>query len=95
MTAADAHALIVFCIAFMLFLDWMMGLVTVFIAAILYKYIEEKAAKNISWGSASDGRAYVSALRATLDLQHVSRHVKNWRPQFLALTGFPDERPGA
>ena len=42
---------------------------------------------GVNWGSAKEGQRYLEALHTVSKLQKTSFHVKNWRPQFLFLTG--------
>ncbi|KAA0196282.1 hypothetical protein HAZT_HAZT010893 [Hyalella azteca] len=48
---------------------------------------------DVNWGSSTQSASYVSALRATLTLQTVVDHVKNYRPQILVMSGRPSSRP--
>ncbi|CAF1464752.1 unnamed protein product [Rotaria sordida] len=48
---------------------------------------------EINWGSSVQARAYRRAQDATHKLDNIQRHVKNFRPQILVLTGNPIYRP--
>lgn len=48
---------------------------------------------EINWGSSVQAHTYRRALEATLKLENVQEHVKNFRPQMLVLTGNPISRP--
>ncbi|KAK3600458.1 hypothetical protein CHS0354_013014, partial [Potamilus streckersoni] len=79
------------CLAFMFLTNWWAALVTVVIVAILYIYVKYKK-PDVNWGSSTQANAYKDALVSTLKLVNVEEHVKNFRPQILALTGFPSKR---
>ena len=48
---------------------------------------------EVNWGSSSQAQTYSEALSSIQQLAHVEEHVKNYRPQILALTGHPATRP--
>jgi hypothetical protein len=48
---------------------------------------------EINWGSSVQAHTYRRALDATLKLESVQEHVKNFRPQMLVLAGNPIYRP--
>ncbi|KAA0167990.1 hypothetical protein FNF27_07237 [Cafeteria roenbergensis] len=75
------------CLGMLLFLDYLSGIVAVLITGLLFLYVKHTTAANVSWGSASEGSAYMAAVRTLSALQRTQRHVKNWRPQFLVLVG--------
>ncbi|KAL3866007.1 hypothetical protein ACJMK2_043348 [Sinanodonta woodiana] len=79
------------CLAFMFLTNWWAALVTVVIVVILYIYVKYKK-PDVNWGSSTQANAYKKALVSTLKLVNVEEHVKNFRPQILALTGFPSNR---
>lgn len=74
----------VVCVAAMFLISWPMSLITLGVAALLYKYIE-LAKVDINWGSAGQARAYQYTLNSALRLEGVADHVKNFRPQVLLL----------
>eukprot|EP00161_Ancyromonas_sigmoides_P016765 TRINITY_DN4508_c0_g1_i1.p1 TRINITY_DN4508_c0_g1~~TRINITY_DN4508_c0_g1_i1.p1 ORF type:complete len:665 (-),score=247.85 TRINITY_DN4508_c0_g1_i1:240-2234(-) len=80
------------CIAFMFLISWITSLATFFIGGLIYKYIEHRK-PDVNWGSAGQATAHISAVRRALALDKIKSHVKNFRPQFLVLTGAPAERP--
>ncbi|KAK3600460.1 hypothetical protein CHS0354_013016 [Potamilus streckersoni] len=79
------------CFAFMFLSNWWAALVTFVIVAALYVYVKYKK-PDVNWGSSTQANAYKEALKSTLKLVNVEEHVKNFRPQILALTGFPSNR---
>lgn len=48
---------------------------------------------EVNWGSSTQAQTYNEALSSIQQLIHVEEHVKNYRPQILALTGLPHTRP--
>lgn len=76
--------------------SWIYSLVSLFITACVYMYIENRDS-NHNWGPAADARRYIRATRALYDLEKVQtsdaghEHVKTFRPQYLVLTGDPRE----
>ena len=48
---------------------------------------------EVNWGSSTQAQTYTEALSSIQHLVHVEEHVKNYRPQILALTGLPGTRP--
>ena len=47
-----------------------------------------------NWGSATEAQVYSFTLSNSYRLQHVQEHIKNYRPQFLVLSGDPETREG-
>ncbi|XP_031557100.1 solute carrier family 12 member 2-like, partial [Actinia tenebrosa] len=45
----------------------------------------------VNWGSSGQANTYMTALRLTNMLDNQAEHVKNFRPQFLVLTGHPSK----
>ncbi len=48
---------------------------------------------EVNWGSSTQAQTYSEALSSIQQLVHIEEHVKNYRPQILALTGIPNARP--
>ncbi|ESO08644.1 hypothetical protein HELRODRAFT_74876 [Helobdella robusta] len=80
------------CVAVMFIINWSTALITIVLVAILYFYVHYRK-PDINWGSSGQAHAYRNALQHTQKLMQVLEHVKNFRPQVLALTSFPSERP--
>lgn len=81
-------------------LQWSYALLTFFVAAILFRYLENRRFKAENsrtmvktWGVAGEAQRYTSALRAQWELQRVPPHSKNFRPQLLVLAGEAGQRP--
>ena len=51
------------------------------------------AFQEVNWGSSTQAQTYREALGSIQQLVQVEEHVKNYRPQILALTGAPGSRP--
>lgn len=85
------------CFAIMMLLDVVMGIVTVIVGGLLFKYIELRASHRQdlgNWGAAEEGQWFVNAVTSLKRLNAARGHVKNWRPQLLVLSGSPEERSG-
>uniref|UniRef100_A0AAF5D321 Solute carrier family 12 member 3 n=1 Tax=Strongyloides stercoralis TaxID=6248 RepID=A0AAF5D321_STRER len=81
----------VLCISLMFILSWITSLITLFIFAILFLYLKHTT-RNVNWGTSSEANRYRKALMELLKLSRNEEHVKNYRPQFLVLTGNPIAR---
>uniref|UniRef100_A0A6A7FYV2 Na+/K+/2Cl-cotransporter protein n=1 Tax=Hirondellea gigas TaxID=1518452 RepID=A0A6A7FYV2_9CRUS len=82
----------IMCLAVMFLIDYVTALITFIITVALYLFVSYRK-PDVNWGSSTQAATYVSALKATLDLQTVEEHVKNYRPQILVLSGPPSTRP--
>ena len=81
------------CVGFMLFLNLWMAFATIVIGFALYTLVH-KLEPDVNWGSAGAGAKYVVAHRNIVSLASTQGHVKNWRPQILALTNGTDQDDG-
>uniref|UniRef100_A0A0N4Z670 Solute carrier family 12 member 3 n=1 Tax=Parastrongyloides trichosuri TaxID=131310 RepID=A0A0N4Z670_PARTI len=81
----------VLCISLMFILSWITSLITLFIFAILFLYLKHSA-RNVNWGSSYEANRYRKALTELIKLSRHEEHIKNYRPQFLVLTGNPAAR---
>ena len=52
---------------------------------ILLYILVGKVAPNVNWGSSGEGAKYIMAYRSLRSLAATQQHVKNWRPQLLAI----------
>ncbi|XP_078141151.1 solute carrier family 12 member 2 isoform X4 [Centroberyx gerrardi] len=82
----------VLCCVVMFVINWWAALVTLLIVLALYIYVSYKK-PDVNWGSSTQALIYNQALTHTLHLTGVEDHVKNFRPQCLVLTGYPNSRP--
>uniref|UniRef100_A0A4W6CA70 Solute carrier family 12 member 1 n=1 Tax=Lates calcarifer TaxID=8187 RepID=A0A4W6CA70_LATCA len=82
----------VLCCAVMFVINWWAALLTYGIEILLYIYVTVKK-PDVNWGSSTQAVTFVSAVSNALSLSGVDDHVKNFRPQILALTGSARTRP--
>ncbi|GLD55911.1 solute carrier family 12 member 1 [Lates japonicus] len=82
----------VLCCAVMFVINWWAALLTYGIEILLYIYVTVKK-PDVNWGSSTQAVTFVSAVSNALSLSGVEDHVKNFRPQILALTGSARTRP--
>ncbi|XP_028328832.1 solute carrier family 12 member 1 [Gouania willdenowi] len=80
------------CCAVMFVINWWAALLTYAIEILLYLYVTVKK-PAVNWGSSTQAVTFVSAISNALALTRVKDHVKNFRPQILALTGSARCRP--
>uniref|UniRef100_A0A665TBW8 Solute carrier family 12 member 1 n=1 Tax=Echeneis naucrates TaxID=173247 RepID=A0A665TBW8_ECHNA len=80
------------CCVVMFVINWWAALLTYAIEFLLYIYVTVKK-PNVNWGSSTQAVTFVSAVSNALSLTAVEDHVKNFRPQILALTGSARSRP--
>uniref|UniRef100_A0A4W6CVX2 Solute carrier family 12 member 3 n=1 Tax=Lates calcarifer TaxID=8187 RepID=A0A4W6CVX2_LATCA len=82
----------ILCCVVMFVINWWAALVTLLIVLALYIYVSYKK-PDVNWGSSTQALIYNQALTHCLNLTGVEDHVKNFRPQCLVLTGYPNSRP--
>ncbi|XP_054629510.1 solute carrier family 12 member 2-like [Dunckerocampus dactyliophorus] len=82
----------ILCCVVMFVINWWAALVTLLIVLALYIYVSYKK-PDVNWGSSTQALIYNQALTQCLNLTGVEDHVKNFRPQCLVLTGYPNSRP--
>ncbi|NXK33756.1 S12A1 protein, partial [Piprites chloris] len=80
------------CCGVMFVINWWAALITYAIELFLYIYVTYKK-PEVNWGSSTQALYFVNALDSALALTTVEDHVKNFRPQCIALTGAPMVRP--
>ncbi|KAM9366885.1 solute carrier family 12 member 1 [Symphorus nematophorus] len=80
------------CCVVMFVINWWAALLTYGIEILLYIYVTVKK-PDVNWGSSTQAVTFVSAVSNALSLAAVEDHVKNFRPQILALTGSTRSRP--
>uniref|UniRef100_A0A8C2UBB0 Solute carrier family 12 member 1 n=1 Tax=Coturnix japonica TaxID=93934 RepID=A0A8C2UBB0_COTJA len=80
------------CCGVMFVINWWAALITYVIELFLYIYVTYKK-PEVNWGSSTQALCYIKALDSALALTTVEDHVKNFRPQCIALTGAPMIRP--
>ncbi|XP_023327909.1 solute carrier family 12 member 4 isoform X2 [Eurytemora carolleeae] len=72
------------CLAVMFMSSWYFALIAMFIAGVVYKYIEYRGAEK-EWGDGIRGLALSAARFSLLRLEDGPPHTKNWRPQILIM----------
>lgn len=82
----------ILCCGVMFVINWWAALLTNVIVLGLYIYVSHKK-PDVNWGSSTQALTYHQALTHTLHLSGVEDHVKNFRPQCLVMTGYPNSRP--
>eukprot|EP00494_Astrolonche_serrata_P023878 UN24136 len=79
------------CFVIMFMTSWYIAIIALCIAGGIYKYIEYTN-PPVNWGSAMQSRNYVNAIENILQLRKCRMHIKNFRPNFLIMTGTPEKR---
>ncbi|CAF4829096.1 unnamed protein product [Pieris macdunnoughi] len=79
------------CVAIMFVISWITALVTIAFLLALYLLVSYRK-PDVNWGSTTQAQTYKTALSGVHQLNRVTEHVKNYRPQILVLAGFPGER---
>ncbi|XP_020505058.1 solute carrier family 12 member 2 isoform X2 [Labrus bergylta] len=82
----------VLCCVVMFVINWWAALLTNVIVLSLFIYVSYKK-PDVNWGSSTQALTYHQALTHTLQLSGVEDHIKNFRPQCLVMTGYPNSRP--
>ncbi|KPI97072.1 Bumetanide-sensitive sodium-(potassium)-chloride cotransporter [Papilio xuthus] len=80
------------CVVIMFVVSWATALLTFAFLLTLYLLVSHRK-PDVNWGSTTQAQTYKTALSGVHQLNRVTEHVKNYRPQILVLTGFPGERP--
>ncbi|CAD6197682.1 unnamed protein product [Caenorhabditis auriculariae] len=81
----------ILCIVVMFVMSWSTALITFFCFGALFMYIFHRK-PDVNWGSSTQAHSYKNALSGMIKLSNTEEHVKNYRPQFLVLTGNPTAR---
>ena len=79
----------IMCLTLMFISNWYYAIVALAIAAGFYKYIDFKGAEK-EWGDGIRGLQLQAARYSLLAADHATSHVKNWRPQLLALLSYKE-----
>jgi len=67
---------------------WDYAMISVFLCAAIYKYVEWKGAKK-EWGDGIRGLALSTAQYSLMKIEEEEVHPKNWRPQIMVLHSMP------
>ena len=76
----------------MFIIEWWAALVSFLAVAGFYLYVKQRKLE-INWGSSTQAHIYRRSLEYSLKLINTEEHVKNFRPNFLVLTGEISSRP--
>ena len=82
----------VLCGASMFMVGYATAIGTLCLSIGLYQYVQYHE-PNVNWGDSSQAARHMRATQAMYSLEMTKEHIKNWRPQYLFLTGNIDERP--
>lgn len=82
----------IICIFIMFVIKWWAALISFLVCASLYSFIKYRN-PDINWGSSTQAQIYRKSLEYSLKLQITDEHVKNFRPNFLVLSGSVNKRP--
>ena len=82
----------ILCITIMFLIKWWAALVSFLCILAIYLYVKQTK-PDINWGSTGEAHIYRRSLEYSLKLMNIKEHVKNYRPNFLVLTGEPAKRP--
>jgi solute carrier family 12 sodium/potassium/chloride transporter 2 len=78
----------------MFVIEWWAALVSFLSVIGLYIYVKRrKSLISINWGSSTQANIYRKTLEYSFKLNATEEHVKNFRPNFLVLTGELIDRP--
>ncbi|CAF0929755.1 unnamed protein product [Brachionus calyciflorus] len=80
------------CITVMFLIQWWAALISFIIIGGLHIYVKQSK-PSINWGSSTQAHIFRRSLEYSLKLMNIEEHVKNYRPNFLVLTGPPTTRP--
>jgi len=80
------------CLTVMFIIEWWAALVSFLAVAGFYLYVKQRK-PEINWGSSTQAHIYRRSLEYSLKLINTEEHVKNFRPNFLVLTGDVSCRP--
>jgi potassium/chloride transporter 4/5/6 len=81
---------VLFCVASMIVISWWASLSSIVGALVIYAYLDKKSQEK-NWGDGIEGIRAERARNALLKIDKFKKHVKNWRPHYLAL-GYINEK---
>ena len=81
---------VVLCVTSMVVISWWASLISICTALIVYTYFDRKSQEK-NWGDGVEGMRAERARNALLKIDKSKKHVKNWRPHYLAL-GYVNEK---
>jgi len=77
------------CIGIQFLIQWEYALAACAIGMGLYAYIEFVIKPDVNWGSAIEARQFTAAYDSVMRLEGCQEHIKNYRPNYLVLSGDP------
>lgn len=80
------------CVFVMFLISWATALLTFGCVLTLYLIVAYRK-PDVNWGSSTQAQTYKTALNSVQQLNNVEDHIKNYRPQILVFSGFPNTRP--
>jgi hypothetical protein len=80
----------VLCIACMIIISWWASLASICGALVIFAYFDRRSQEK-NWGDGVEGMRAERARNALLKIDKNKKHVKNWRPHYLAL-GYINEK---
>ncbi|XP_075227429.1 sodium chloride cotransporter 69 isoform X2 [Lycorma delicatula] len=82
----------ILCVCVMFLISRWTALITMAVVLALYLIVSYRK-PDVNWGSSTQAQTYKNALASVQQLIRVEEHVKNYRPQIIALSGLPSARP--
>ena len=80
----------IFCVASMIIISWWASLSAIVGSLVIFAYLDKKSQEK-NWGDGVEGIRAERARNALLKIDKFKKHVKNWRPHYLAL-GYINEK---
>ena len=87
---ATAFLGVILCVALMVMISWWASLSAIVGGMVIYVYLDKKSQEK-NWGDGIEGMRAERARNALLKIDKRKKHVKNWRPHYLAL-GYINEK---
>ena len=87
---ATAFFGVIMCVACMVMISWWASLSAITGGMVVYVYLDRKSQEK-NWGDGIEGMRAERARNALLKIDKNKKHVKNWRPHYLAL-GYINEK---
>jgi hypothetical protein len=78
------------CMTLIVMISWWASLATITGSMVTYVYLDKKSQEK-NWGDGIEGMRQERARNALLKIDKSKKHVKNWRPHYLAL-GYINEK---
>ena len=72
-------------------IQWLAALITIVIGIIIYKYVDNRKL-SVNWGHVKQALRYTETTTALMRLQDIPLHAKTFRPSFLVLAGYNNNK---